>query len=301
LLVALEVRAAAPGNANLATAALASPRPRDCRGARGGVDGLWTRARAGDAQRYCDLLARGYARLAQTPAEALVAAQAAEAIVGPAAQVRVLNGRAKLRLGQASAALEQFAKAESEDAQAFLDPKSLHDYARATSLAGKPADAVRLYRTLVSRSALLDDPREKCVLQIEAAAHVLAYTPGGSDEALGYLVQARRESLGLSPWVTGLRLLADVRNGRAEHAPGASPAPSLASLTQPVSTAFDESPLLPPGELEALLAALTEATDPVESRRYAQLFLTHAKSENVWLAQARKKRAEPAAGKGKAH
>jgi hypothetical protein len=300
LAVALETEHAAADGARLATAALASPRPRECRGVSGS-EGLWTRARAGDAQRYCDLLARGYARLAQTPAEALLAAEAAEALAGPTPQVRILNARAKLRLGQSSAALEQFQKAEAADAQAFLDPKALHEYARATSLAGKSSDAVQLYRVLVSRSALLADVRERSVVQIEAAAHVLAYAPGGTDEALGYLAQARRESLGLSPWVSGLRLLANERNGRAARALGADPAPSLASLTQPVSAAADESPQLPPGELDALCAVLTEQTDPRESRRHFELFLAHAQSENVWLALARKLRVEPAAGKGKAH
>ena len=300
LAIALETRSAAPGNAHLATAALASPRPRECRGSKGGADGLWTRARAGDAQRYCNWLARGYARLSQTPAEALLAAEAAEALAGPLPQVRVLNGRAKLRLGQASAALEQFVKAESEDAQAFLDPKALHDYARAASLGGKPFDAVRLYRMLVSRSALLDDAREKSVLQIEAAAHVLAYAPSGMDEAIGYLAQARRDSLGLAPWVTALRLLAAERNGRVDRSPGASAPPSLASLTQPLSAAADESPLLPAGELEALGAVLTESSDPAASRQHWELFLAHASPENVWLEQARKRRAEPAPAAGKA-
>jgi hypothetical protein len=244
-------------------------------------------------------LARGYARLSETPAEALLAAEAAEAMAGALPQVRVLNGRAKLRLGQGPAALEQFAKAEAEDAQAFLDPKALHDYARAASLGGRPAEAVRLYRVLVSRSALLDDAREKSVLQIEAAAHVLAYVPGGSDEALGYLAQARRDALGLSPWVNALRLLVAVRNGRSERAPGTSAPPSVASLVQPLAGSRDESPLLPQGELEAVRALLLEPVDEAQSRRESSLFLAQARPENVWLLQAQKKQGEPPPGKGK--
>jgi len=299
LAIALETHAAAPSNAHLTTAALASPRPRECRGVQGSADGLWSRARAGDAQRYCDLLARGYARLSQTPAEALQAAEAAEALAGPVTQVRVLNGRAKLRLGQAAAALEQFVKAEARDPDAFLDPKALHDYARAASLGPKPAESVRLYRMLVSRSALLDDPRERCVLQIEAAAHVLAYAPNGSDEALGYLAQARRESLGLSPWINALKLLIVERSGKTEHF--ASPPPSVGALTQPLAGASGDAPLLPAGELDALCAVVTEASDPSTSRQNWELFLNHANPDNQWLAQARKKRGEVPAGKGRAH
>ncbi len=299
LVVLLETRTAT-AEADLATAALASPRPRECRGAPAGTGALWVRAREGDAQRFCDLLARGYARLQQTPADALAAAQAAEALAGEVAPVRVLAGRAQLRLGQAPAALEQFEKAESEDAQAFLDPKALHDYARAASLAGQPLDAVRLYRMLVSRSALLDDVREKSLVQIEAAAHVLSYAQGGSDEALGYLAQARREALGLSPWITGLQVLIAERNGRAERTPGSNASPSLASLTQPLSGASGESPLLPAGELDALRAVLTESSDPGQSGNYDAQFLAHARRENVWIGQAQKKHVEPAPGKGKA-
>src|SRR3954466_1162511 len=84
---------------DLTTAAQASPRPRECRGATGS-DGVWLRLRGADAQRYCELLARGYARLGQTPKEALQAARAAEALAGPLPAVRVLAARADLRLGE---------------------------------------------------------------------------------------------------------------------------------------------------------------------------------------------------------
>ena len=249
--ILLQTRFAAP-DAGLATAALASPRPRDCRGAAG--DGLWSRLRGADAQHYCDLLARGYARLQQTPSEALVAAQAAQALAGALPAVRVLTGRAELRLGQSASAFEQFALADAQDAQAFAPPKALHDYARAASLAGKSAESLRLYRLLVSRAALLDDAREATFVQIEAAAHVLAYAPAGIDEALGYLTQARRESLGLSAWIEGLRLVALQRGGRAEPRTSKAELPSPAALSAPNA----DIPLLPPGVLEALRAALAE-------------------------------------------
>ena len=249
--ILLQTRFAAP-DAGLATAALASPRPRDCRGAAG--DGLWLRMRGADAQRYCDLLARGYARLQQTPSEALSAAQAAQALAGPLPAVRVLTGRAELRLGQGANAFQELAQADAQDAQAFVDPKALHDYARAASLAGKSTEAVRLYRLLVSRAALLDDAREAAFVQIEAAAHVLLFAPAGVDEALGYLAQARRQSLGLSAWVEGLRLVALRRAGRTEPRASRALLPSAATL----AGAGAEVPLLPRAMLEAVRAALAE-------------------------------------------
>jgi hypothetical protein len=247
---------------DLTTAAQASPRPRECRGAAG-TDGVWARLRGADAQRYCELLARGYARLGRNPKEALLAARSAEALAGPTPAVRVLAARADLRLGDGLLAYPLFQQAEAQDAQAFADPKALHDYARSASLAGKGPDAVRLYRLLVSRVALLDDPRERALSQIEAAAHVLKYVEGGADEALGYLAHVRQQPLGLSSWIVGLRLLAIAQSGRAEARASLGSPPSLASLGTPPSALYSpEFPLLPPGSFAALSALLAERAVP---------------------------------------
>ena len=243
---------------NLTTAAQASPRPRECRGAAGS-DGIWLRVQGADAQRYCELLARGYARLVQTPAEALLAARAAEALAGPLPAVRVLAGRANLRLGDAPLAYQLLQQAEGSDAQAFTDPKALHDYARAASLASKPSEAVRLYRLLVSRVALLDDPRDRAFAQIEAAAHVLAHVEKGADEALGYLAHARQEPLGLSAWIDALRQVALKQSGRGAARGSLAALPGPAALGKPKAAAFSaEFPVLPAGMFEVLQAALAE-------------------------------------------
>ncbi len=249
LAVLLQARFAAP-DAALATAASASARPRECRSpAR---EGLWSRVRGADLQHYCGLLARAYARLEEAPSEALQAARAAESFAGPRPPVRLVMGRAELRLGQPALAFEHLAEVEAQGGQAFVEPKALHDYARAASLAGSSADALRLYRLLVSRSALLDDSREAVYAQIEAAAHVLAYAPGGSDEALGYLAQVRHAALGLAPWVEALRQVALQR--------GASrPAEATVSLPNLTSRPPQDQPLLPPGMLERMRAVTSDA------------------------------------------
>lgn len=243
---------------DLTTAAQASPRPRECRGATG-ADGIWLRLQSADAQRYCELLARGYARLAQTPKEALLAARSAEALAGPLPAVRVLAGRANLRLGDAPLAYRLLQEAEASEAQAFADPKALHDYARAASLASKPSEAVRLYRLLVSRVALLDDPRERAYVQIEAAAHVLAHVEKAADEALGYLAHARQEPLGLSAWIDALRQVALEQSGRSRTHASLAALPSPEALGRPKEAPFNaEFPLLPPGMFEKLTAALAK-------------------------------------------
>lgn len=262
LALALEGRAAP---VDLATAAQGSPRPRECggagisSGASGSSEGLWSRLRDSDAQRYCELLARGYARLESAPKDAWLAAQAAEALAGARPAVRVLSGRALLRLEQSGSAFEQLQQAEAADPQAFADPKALHDYARAASLAGKLEPARRAFRLLVSRAALLDDPRERAFCQIEAAAHVLEGGPG-ADEALGYLAQARKQSFGLSSWIAGLRALAIQRSNRAEPRSASRSTLSAASLGAAPQRGFsDDLPLLPAGLFEAMRAALAGA------------------------------------------
>jgi len=255
---------------DLTTAAQASPRPRECRGATGS-DGVWARLRGADAQHYCELLARGYARLGQTPKDALQAAQAAETLAGPTPAVRVLTARANLRLGENPLAYRLFLQAEASDPQAFADPKALHDYARAASLAGKATDAVRLYRLLVSRVALLDDPRARAFAQIEAAAHILAHVDSGADEALGYLAHARQEPLGLSAWIGALRLLAIQRSGRAEARGSLGPSASVAALGVPPASQYSaEFPLLPPGLFSALRAVLAERAEVTSSKGKAR-------------------------------
>jgi hypothetical protein len=266
LALLLEVRSSLhdPG---LSTAAQSSPRPRECRGSASGSEGLWGRLRGSDVERYCLFLARGYARLSETPGEALLAARAAEALVGPSPAVRVLSGRAQLRLDQPVPAYQQFASAEVADADAFRDPQALHDFARAASLARESAAALRLYRLLASRVALLPGVRERVFSEVEAAAHVLAFSPGAEEEALGYLAQARREPLGLSGLIDALRWLALEQSGR--HESGASK-PSLGRLGLPgVRRGFsviDGAPLLPDGQGETLRALLSRSAEPVRAR-----------------------------------
>lgn len=257
LTVLLETRIA---SVDLATVAQASPRPRECRGAANGDDGIWSRLRGADAQRYCELLARGYARLNQTPADALSAAEQARKLGGDTPAVRVLSGRAQLRLGQAALAYGELSRAEAADAQAMADPKALHDYARAASLAGQLPEAVRLYRALVSRAALLDDARERTLARLEAAAHLLGRGPAGVDEALGYLAQARQQSYGLAAWLSAVRALALQRAGRSESMPVL---PSAAALQLPTVPVFSQDlPLIPANELSELRALLGKAPSP---------------------------------------
>jgi hypothetical protein len=244
---------------DLSTAAEQSPRARECRGASPGEDGIWGRLRASDAQRYCELLARGYARLARTPEDALKSAELARALGGDTPTVRVLAGRAELALGHAPRAFELLSAAEAADARALADPKALHDFARAASITGQLAQATRGYRLLVSRSALFDDPRARTIASIEAAAHVLSAGAAGADEALGYLAQARQQPFGLTPYIQALRALAWQRAGRTERA---VTLPRAEALSPFVLGGSIDVPLIPPAERAALLALVAAKRAP---------------------------------------
>src|SRR5687767_7725658 len=91
----------AHGASQLSGAAAASPRPPECRaGARLTASELWSRARVPELTRYCDALARGYARLGRSPSDALAQADRAERALPARAATWVLKGRANYALGR---------------------------------------------------------------------------------------------------------------------------------------------------------------------------------------------------------
>ncbi|HYO97125.1 MAG TPA: hypothetical protein VER33_21590, partial [Polyangiaceae bacterium] len=87
-----------------------SPRPAICRAApSSSARELWGRARGEQAQRFCEVLARGYAELARTPRAALDRARAARTLRPAEVEPRVLAGRALLRLGEPAQAYGELA------------------------------------------------------------------------------------------------------------------------------------------------------------------------------------------------
>src|SRR5262245_32800643 len=59
------------GRADLVALARAGARPKGCGGASRTAGNRWLRAKAPGLERYCDVLARGYARLKTAPEAAL--------------------------------------------------------------------------------------------------------------------------------------------------------------------------------------------------------------------------------------
>ena len=303
--------------AEVAAAAAASPRPSDCSsrtdGARRSGGRLWDLAKAPGLQGYCAALARGYARLRGDPSGALKAAADAERALGGRAGAAALRGRALLRLARAEEARTEFIRARSLDRHSLETPATLHDFATASLLAGRVQDAVEAYRALVPRAGLLVGPIRRQRAYVEAAAVVMQLGEPGLDEAIGYLNEARRQGSppGYEAFVLGALALALDRQGHPQQARGVAaetPGPwGLARLvgTEPMDGEEGEHaravttsdvrldgvvPVLPPGELNAIVAVLAEEDDSALAVEQWEAHLrTDPERRRAWSAHAAEK------------
>jgi tetratricopeptide (TPR) repeat protein len=310
------VLAAALGSrAEIAAAGASSPRPASCRPSStlAVASSLWTRLRPPETEDFCRTLARGYARLKSEPKDALeLARRAAELRPGDPAQ-RLLEGRALLRVGELGAAWKVlgplFATATLDDAE------SLHDVARAALVTGELDAAERAYLRLVPRVLLLGSGEARRIAYLEAASLLLARGSRGSDEALGYLAEARAIPLsGDRDLVLALTALAHSRAGRFEQARAAareSDGPwdlenelsplerarvavaALPSTGAPEPAGTPETPalkrvMLVDGELHAAIAVLAEGRDAALMRAHLRAFLESRAGKGPWADHARR-------------
>lgn len=167
----------------LEAAARNGARPQDCAGA----DGFW-RWHTLVRDSACARIARGYSALRNRPERALELAQqilAAEPGHVPAA---LLEARARVALGEFSAALVAFERAGVEGPRDLSDVAALHDLARALAELGRRADAAQAYRWLMPRSeALGDRGGVRLRATVEAAFAVMNAGAGGASEAIALL------------------------------------------------------------------------------------------------------------------
>jgi tetratricopeptide (TPR) repeat protein len=299
--------AEAGGALRLRAVAQASPRSGECGVVSSSerAAGFWTRTTKPELVSYCDALARGYAALRISPRAAVTAAQAAEKLFPERAAPRLLQARALARLDEFQQAFRLF---EKVDVNSIAAPDALHDWAKTAAHLGRTSDAIRAYRLLASRLDLLPGRLERQRAYVEAAMWVMQLGPAALDEAIGYLLEARQEAVppGLSPFVLGALALALDRQGRPEQARGVLAEPvSVALIEQALENtgvaARDDGsiwartrrgalPVLPPGELRALLAIWIEAADPDDARDGWTAFLEDdAAKQSPWAGHARAK------------
>jgi hypothetical protein len=310
----LVLAAALSARVELAAAGASSPRPASCRptSLQALPSTLWTRLRPPETESFCRTLARGYARLAAEPKEALaLAREAGKFKVDDPAQ-RLLEGRALLRVGQVAEAWKLlspvFAAGQLDDAA------SLHDVARVAVVMGDVEAAEKAYRRLVPRVGLLASGEARRIVFVEAASLLLARGSRGIDEALGYLAEARAITLsGDRDLVLSLTALAHSRAGRSEQARAAAReadgpwdlenelgaaerarvAEEALPTAAPAPAAAPEPPVLNrvvllDGELHAAIALLAEGRDAALMRAHWRAFLQSRGGKGPWAEHARK-------------
>lgn len=216
----------------LQAASGSSPRPSECR--TGGPDRaytFWDRARDPRLSKYCNLLAKGYARLESDAAQALEAARRAGSLEPARSAPRLLEARALVAQGRMAEAFRTFqevltqAKAPELGSTARsgdLAPAGLYDYAVAAVGSGQVEQGLAAYRRVVPMASLLTGPGATERVYVEAAVLVMRQGPAQLPEAVAYLNEARRQNtdLALRPFVLSALALALDRQGRHEEARG---------------------------------------------------------------------------------
>lgn len=296
--------ASEPGSSGaqpLKAASSSSPRPDECRpsGSRWTSHGatLWDRAREPRLARYCDALARGYARLGTDPAAALQAASlAAEAQPRRSAPL-LLKARALLEQDRQRDALAVYQELLQKQPELRLTPDALYTYARALAGSGERKPALDAYRRLVPMAGLASPVSE--IIYVEAALLVMLADPGELQEAVAYLNEARRRNAVpvLRPYALAALALALDRQGRPEEARGVaneargrtSAMLSQLETSEAGPRARTTLPRIDRLELLPMIAILMVEDDPETAREYWREFSDEAPESHPWLAHARAK------------
>lgn len=297
--------AALPHADRLRAAAAASPRPRECSSFTHQTQSvasrtLWDRALRPGVREYCDLLARGYAALGRSPHVALAAGRGAARILPGRAAPRVLEARAELALGDAARAWALFTSAKKAERNSVEAPEALRDFALAAERTGHARAALAAYRALVPRADLLDNALCRQTVYVEAAAVAMQHGASGLNEAIGYLTEARQRAIppGFEDYVLSALALALDRQGRSDEASGVAVEVQTTAGLRAVlksqrargSACGAGAPVLPSGELHAMIAIVAEHQDPELAREQWKAYL--ASAHGAGRSYAKKKLAE---------
>jgi hypothetical protein len=296
LLASSSVLRAEDGRVDLVALARSGARPKECGGASRTAGNRWERAKTPGLERYCDLLAKGYAQLKSSPPAALqLSAEAARLMPAEAAPM-VLAARAKVALGAFAEGFAGFEQARTLSPARLESPGALHDFAIAAQKTGHPREALEAYRALAPRAELYDDPREALRVFVEGAVLAMTEGPERLTEAVGYLTEARRmpKLPELGGYLIGALALSLDRQGRKNEAAGI--AAELAGPWQLESERgappelTQHRPVLPEGELDAMIAILAERRDRDLALERWQSYLDGPGGKGPFAAHARARR-----------
>jgi len=279
----------------LATAANATGRPRECSGTAKGARRadritIWDAAREPQLKRYCDLIARAQARLEHAPVAARDAAAVADKILPNHAAPWVVIGRADVVLRRWEDALAAFERARKVDPRSVEEPAALHDLAIAQRQSGKLPAAIETYRVLVPRLALVPGVRDRTSILLEAAALVATLGNDGLREAISLLTEARSQPASpLDADVLAMLALTLDRTGATEQASEVTrmlPARGL-QLAVPESESGSFAYLTDPADALAMYALSVERQDPKKSAEWWEKFVSRTKDDR-WRDHARR-------------
>jgi tetratricopeptide (TPR) repeat protein len=99
--------------------------------------------------------------------------------------------RSDVALRRYDDALKSFERARSIDPRAVEEPPALRDLAIAQRHAGKLAESLATYRSLVPRLGLLPGVQDRVTILLEAASVAMAHSDDGTREAISLLTEAR--------------------------------------------------------------------------------------------------------------
>jgi hypothetical protein len=296
LLPCSSVSRAEDARVDLVALARAGARPKECGGASRTAGNRWERAKAPGLEHYCDVLAKGYARLKAAPEAALALSAEAWRLMPAEAAPVVLAARAKVALGAFAEGFAGFERARALSPAGLESPGALHDFAIAAQKTGHAREALDAYRALAPRAELYDDPREALRVFIEGAVLAMTQGPERLTEAVGYLTEARRmpKLPELGTYLIGALALALDRQGRKNEAAGIAAELSgpwqLESERGAAPKLSQHQPVLPEGELDAMIAILAERRDRDLALERWQSYLDGPAGKGPFAAHARARR-----------
>jgi tetratricopeptide (TPR) repeat protein len=296
LLASPSVSRAEDGRVDLVALARAGARPKECGGASRTAGNRWERAKAPGLERYCDVLAKGYARLNASPQAALELSIEAGRLMPSEPARMVLAARAEVALGAFAEAFAEFERARTLMPAGLESPGALHAFAIAAQKTGHVREALDAYRALAPRAELYDDPREAVRVFVEGAVLAMTGGPERLTEAVGYLTEARRmpKLPELGAYLIGALALSLDRQGRRNEAAGIAAELAgpwqLESERGAASPVTLHRPVLPEGELDAMIAILAERRDRDLALERWQSYLDGPGGKGPFAAHARARR-----------
>jgi hypothetical protein len=282
---------------DLSAVARASARPKECGGASRARPNRWERAKSPGLEHYCDVLAKGYGKLRTAPSDAIAFSAEATRLMPSASAPLVLEARAKVALGSFPDAFALFERARGISREGLDAPGALHDFAIAAQKTNHQREALDAYRSLAPQAELFDDADEALRVFIEGAFVAMSQGPEHLGEAVGYLNEARRmpKVPELDNYLLAALSLALDRQGRRSEALGIA-----AESTGPFQLEDERNagaklgrtrPVLPDGELDAMIAVLAERRDrELAAERWQSYIDSPAGKSGPYATHARARR-----------